>query len=276
MIELKPLSKFFDEKDLLDIIQCNSQDFAFVSGSLIQGMGNENSDLDVFVVTRDFDNVHHPTDIVYDENIKTTFDLINGITCDIEYWPLKVIEDLINQINDIDFDDTSIRTFNQIKIEGYSSGQLTSFLHRFIMGIPIANINLFNELKTKLNINNYLKLKTRIYVNIVDNDYYDIIGNTNKGDIETALILAREVIIKTIGAYVCFKGQSIDRDKWAYYNLRELAKENAEDKDLLKEVDKVLFFTNLNEESQLIDNVEDILFLINKIINKIGNENGGI
>ncbi|WP_428832263.1 nucleotidyltransferase domain-containing protein [Caldifermentibacillus hisashii] len=52
MIELKPISKSISEDEILKCVSYTSNDFVFVSGSLIEGLGNKKSDLDIFVITQ--------------------------------------------------------------------------------------------------------------------------------------------------------------------------------------------------------------------------------
>ncbi|MEX3625414.1 nucleotidyltransferase domain-containing protein [Viridibacillus arvi] len=276
MIELKPINKQIDEKEILNLLNLKGNELVFLSGSLIQGIGNRFSDIDIFVVVEDFEELKKDETIVYNhDDIKTTFSSILGIGCDIEYWPLSTVKEIFNQINNLDKSDIDSPTLTQLDIKGYSLNSLTSFVHRFLVGKPIHNANIYDELKASTNLDKFYQFMTRYYINLVDGFYNDATGNLDKGEYETALYLARDILIKTISAYVFSQNVTLDREKWAYLNLKNISKENKEAARILQKVDKVLFYKNLETAEDLKENAEQIIILINNIINIISKEHGG-
>ncbi|MGH0601573.1 hypothetical protein [Bacillus mycoides] len=271
MIELLPISKTIPKDDILRCVNYNANDLVFTSGSLIEGIGNEKSDLDIFVVVADFARLKTDSTITYDnDSFKVAFTNINGIGGDIEYWSLSSLESLIDQLNSIDFTDTTKRSLSQLKVGKSDFETLASFLHRFINSKCVFNSDLYNNYYKKLNLNNYFSLMTRYYVNMVDNSYEDITGNLQKGELETALIISRNTLIKATAAYIFSKHESVDRDKWVYIKLKALSKENLEVLEVLNKFNDLYFSRSTTSKLELERLVEDYVLFINKIIKLCG------
>lgn len=273
MIVLSPLSRSISKADILSQINHKKDDIVFASGSLIQGIGNDKSDLDLFVITERFNEID--SDFTYEQqNYKVGFNRISGVDCDIEYWLMDVVEQLIDQVNQIDFYDLNIRSFNQIKIKGYNTPVLTSFLHRFIVSENIHNVQRHSELYEKLNKENYYRLMSRIYVNHVDNAYDDVIGNLEKQEYETAYLIVRETLLLAMTAYVFSMHQTTDRTKWTYKIMKDIAAEDSKTAEILHLCNQVLL-PDLMTRDSLENRTEKTLSLINSIITTI-NETGGV
>ncbi|WP_346200180.1 hypothetical protein NSQ96_16795 [Caldifermentibacillus hisashii] len=143
------------------------------------------------------------------------------------------------------------------------------------MSKPVYNHDLYNRKKNKINLNNYFKLMTRVVVNLIDNSYEDIIGNFQKGELETALIIAKDTLIKAITAYVYSNHKSIDRGKWAYIKLKSLSFENDEALEILNKFNQLYFFSNMNDISEIEKLIEEYIYFINRIIELAGKKLGG-
>ncbi|OMD34793.1 hypothetical protein BSK56_33450, partial [Paenibacillus borealis] len=210
---------------------------------------------------------------VYDNaGVKVTFKKIENIPCDIEYWPWEVLEEIIEQINNIDFNDLNKRTINQLKIPGYTIHQLSSFLHRFLIGKPLSNEKEFNRLSEKLNRDNYYKLMARVYIGFIDNDYSDIIGNLENNEVETSILIARSTLVKASIAYIFSKKKSINKEKWAYIHMRALAETDNVSMNIFNDYRSYLFKDlNTMTNKNLIMHVEDLLNFINHLIENAEN-----
>jgi hypothetical protein len=277
MIELTQISKSIAIEKILEKVNYCSDDFVFLSGSLIQEIGNIKSDLDVFVVVNNFERLKKETSIVYNHNaLKVAFTNIDGIGCDIEYWSLSEVIMLLKQLNSINFNDSTKRTLNQLSINGTDFEHLSSFLHRFIVSKPIYNESLYEEYKTKINLENYFRLMARCYINTIDNSYDDIIGNLIKGELETSLILAKNTLITVITVYLYSKNISLDREKWAYLLLKKLSDLDDESLEILNQFNKLYFEGVINSGDAYEKKVEDCLYFINNVIKQAGKNLGGI
>ncbi|UAC48078.1 hypothetical protein K6959_16070 [Bacillus aquiflavi] len=236
-------------------------------------MGNARSDLDIFLLNNK-SVLESLNKVDYDfSEFKNGFKNINNFGCDIEYWDIDYIEELFEQINNIDFSNTNIRSLNLLDIEKSSLERSTSFIHRLLVSKCIKNEEAYNKLKSNLKVNNYYKLMVRLYINNVDNLFDDIIGNYEYEEYETAVMIARSALLKTLGAYLFSQRVSIDRDKWILMKLKGLSKANREASSIYMRGREILFTIN---NSDLMTNVEDILELNNEIIETIQGNLGGI
>lgn len=270
MINLKAIGKQIEKQDLLAKIPVRENDILFISGSLIEGIGNENSDLDIFILTDSEFQVVSKDSYTSEFQINS-FYVINDIQCDVEIWKLSILEELITQINEIDFNNLDQRTFNQINVNEIPFMTLMSLLHRVLVGIPLNNAEKLKSYIDKLNWENYYILLQRMYVNLIDNSFDDIIGNFKSGEYPTALLLARQNLIKAVIVLLLSKNVSIDREKWALIKFEELVTADNELSIIYKKTINLLFEKALLNEESIKENIEDIISLINKIIRISGN-----
>lgn len=274
LIYLAALNKHISKKQILDTFGYGSEDLIYVGGSLIEGLGNNYSDLDVFVLTKDLNNHDITADYKF-SSTKVAFSRIEGINCDIEYWPLPVIEDLFTQFNQMDFSDTSVRVVNQLSIDT-SADQLVSTVNRLINGVAIYNEEKVTQLIQSLKIEHFYRWMVRYYVNCVDNSFDDIIGNLEAGQYEVSVMVAREMCLALIRAYLYSKEIAIDRDKWIYPKLAKLAETDSQAKKVLKDFTYLYFQFPLQEKEDYKNNVETMVRFSHKIIQMIEQNLGGL
>jgi hypothetical protein len=277
-IEIKQKNIVIDKKDIVKILNFENQDLIFLSGSLIEGsinvlskgMGNKLSDIDVFILSDDIENIKSSI-LDYDRNyLKTQFKKLYGINFDIEIYSKQIILDLIKQLNEYNFDD-NIRTFNALKLpNGFNLFDFTSFIHRFLNSISIYNEDKLEEIKHTLNESNYFKLMKRIAINQVDLYYEDVVGNIETGQFEVAVNTARRILLETIKAYIFHKKTSIDRDKWIPLKIKNLAEYDKEAAIVYTKFKKLYFEEKLDNDISLQANAEKIIDFSNNLINKIG------
>ncbi|MFB5089478.1 nucleotidyltransferase domain-containing protein [Psychrobacillus sp. PGGUH221] len=251
-------------KEILERIEYKESDIIFLSGSLIEGIGNSKSDLDVFILTDSF-NSYRETE--YEKkHRKTEFFLINELQCDVEIWDITAIYSILQQLDSINLSDTKLRTANSLNYENINIESIFSFFHRFIMGQPLINFKGFNDLLNSLNKDNYFTLLNRWNVNIIDLMYEDIVGNMKKGEYETAYIILNTAMIKSLLSYLSYKGVSTDRDKWAYINMKNLSIIDPETKTILEEFQKLFF--EREDFQKIEENCKKRIKFINKLIRK--------
>lgn len=266
-----------EKKEILNLLEYEEDDIIFISGSIIEGFSNKYSDLDVYILKNNFFHMNL-NGMDYNSNMhKSRFqELSTGMQCDIEYWPLKVIKILIDKIKNINFEDLSIRTSNQLSIEGYSVEQLGSFIHRFVNSNVIYNEEKFNNLRKELDLNKFCKLMSRKHINILDNKYEDIIGNLESHDVETALISARNLLFELMIAYIYSEKYTIDRTKWVIKKMESISCENEVSRGVLNRFKGLYCYTNLNNENDIRFNVQNILEFSTRVITLIEKNLGGI
>ncbi len=171
--------------------------------------------------------------------------------------------------------DTNTRTYNFLDLpEGFDLLKFTSFIHRFMNGIPIYNIENFDKIRLFFKTENYFKLMKRIAVNKVDIYYEDVVGNLENNQFEVAAMVARTILLETIKAYIFHKKTSIDRDKWIPLKIKNLSDFDIESAEIYRQFKRLFFEAKLDDEKSLKNNAEEILSFSNEIILNIGNEGG--
>lgn len=279
-IEIKQRNIIMNKNDILEILNYEKEDIIFLSGSLIEGsinkfsegMGNKLSDIDVFILSDDINKIEKSI-LDYDKDyLKTQFKRLHGISIDIEIYSKQLILQLMEQLNKYNFNDSK-RTFNILSLpNGFDLFNFTSFVHRFLNGMPIYNEELFDEIKFRFNKDNYFKLMTRISVNKIDISYEDVIGNIQSGQLEVAVSIARNILLETMKAYIFHMKNSLDRDKWIILKIKNLAEHHEESHKIYKKFKRLYFEEKLDDDKCLQINAEEIIGFSNEIINKIGQE----
>lgn len=260
-------------KTILRNLVLTNEDFVYVSGSVIEGHGNKKSDLDIYVISHDIESVSSNTNITYNSNgVLTAFSKINEVSCDIEYWDVRNLNNLITQLDNINLTDLNMRVFNSLNVGTIGFEDLLSFLHRFLKSQSIYNESIYNKYIDNLNDDTYFKISSLAHINLIDNFYDDITGNLQNEEYETALILANKTILKAMVVYLLGHKVSIDREKWLYIKLNQLSEYNFEAKNILDQFKELYFKSNLKTKSDYEEKTEQIIEFINKVIS-LSNKN---
>lgn len=277
VINIGPFFAPINRDEILQLVSYKKEDFIFISGSLIEGAGNRYSDLDIFVLSKDFSTIN-TKQIQYNfDDKKVQFKTLNGyLGCDIEYWPVQVLEEAIRQINKINFNDTQAFSLNQIKITNYKFNEVASLIHDVLNGVVIFNEEAFLDLRNTLNIENYYRLMARFYINLADNQYEDVIGNLDNNQPYTALISARELLFNALYAYMFSRGVSMDRTKWLYYKINELSQKDVETEKVLHRFMELYCEQSLSTPKRVAKNAEEVLAFFNELVSLVEAKLGGV
>ena len=195
----------------------NDRCFIFVAGSLYEGFGNRDSDLDIYVICESVENISFPKTAKENEIIIRKKQCIihwyeeAQIKYDIEYHTLKELRDAIQQLNSI-----TVNDFEQIEPIEESTFEL---LHRFKCSLPIEGKQKYYEL---YNITNFSKLSLQMSI-IKRHKYYgimeDIKGAFNDGDYGTAFCALRNAVEMIIIAYLACFDLTNPNEKWLYRKI---------------------------------------------------------
>lgn len=277
-IDLPQRNLSFEKDELLKELKYYKNDIIFLSGSLIEGvinktsmgMGNCFSDIDIFILAEDIDS-YNGDDVTYEKkNIKAHFQKFKGVSVDIEIYDKKLIRDLLGKLSQIDFSDINQRTYNLLELPSeFDINLFLSFVHRLTNSIVIYNELEYREIRKNVDKDKYHRFMRRFYMNSVENNYEDVVGNIENSQGEVAVTIARTMILKTIGAYIFFKNESIDREKWIPLKLKNLSSLCKESKDIYNQFCHLYFNSSLLTHENRINNAEELLMLSNSIISKI-------
>lgn len=272
------INRKLDINKLIDRIQPNSNDILFVAGSLIEGemskhssgMGNINSDIDIFIIT---DDMEYYNDVVYDEGFcKTTFFGLDGNSFDVEIYEYKEVIYFIEKLRKIDFEDKDIDnicTLNLFDLNYSMLNQYMSFIHRIINSKPIYNCDKYYNIREQICEKNYYLYNVRYNINQVDLYYEDIVGYIEEKQGILAVCLARKLMFYAIGAFLFANNISFDREKWIPLLLENLSKENEKLKEIFESFKQLSFGVDLKNNSDYINNAKEILNWIDCLISNL-------
>lgn len=264
--------------DIKEKIDIKEEDIAFLSGSLIESiikktsknMGNRLSDIDVFIITKNIESYNGNRLDIKGKRHKTLFRKINNINLDIEIYDEETIHSLINQLNK--YEPTIInKKINSIIKPPEEIGlfNFCSFLHRMLNSICLYNENKYEILKDSVRWNLYYKFMTRLSINKVENMFDDIIGNLEVMEYEVALILARDMLLETIKAYIFYNKESVDRKKWISLKFYDISRKDLYTKELYDKFVELNFYNSIKSNSQYEENIKAIIRFSNKLIDEI-------
>lgn len=277
------INKEINVEKLAEILSLNPNDIAFIGGSLVEGsindmskgMGNRLSDIDVFILKNkdSLADVKCSDNLDYNSNnMIVKFYSFDGISIDTEIHSLEIINDIIKQLNAIDFnncEDTK-RLKNWIKTpKNFDLKKFLSFLHRLYYSIPIFNEVGYNEFKNSINFDNYFKYMSLFYISKLDVRYEDVIGNIESQQYIVAVEGAREILRYTMLSYLFSKKQSLDREKWIPLRMKNIASQDNASAKIFKRYYSLMFGSVMNSDSEFKNNAEEILDFSNYVIRQI-------
>lgn len=220
--------------------------YVYVSGSLMEGFGNQTSDVDVYVICNvipeDFSIGYDNSGESYLWEGKTLVrNLIHEqVRFDFEYWTLKDFNNAVRQLQEFD-----INKINHI--ERISDSDIV-LLHRLKYARPLINIEGFLEFYSTIPFENLgfyqaVTLSER-FTSFVE----DIQGALLSEDFGSAFFMVRRLVELATVSHLAIHGETNPNLKWMYRKLLRY-QEQSEDHDLLE---KYMYFqTHSFEQSSV-------------------------
>ncbi len=201
----------------------NTQDVsvrsAWLAGSIIEGLGNCGSDIDIYVAVNNLDDLNNYVSSC--EQFKICVFYHNNRRLDYEYWSLDSINRLVNRLNTISLYDEStniLDTFSENEID---------FLHRIFHSLPIYGNETLHEIQAGINRTsfiNYMLENKRIYV---DDAYDDALGMCESGNYKSAALRAQYTLGGAVDMYLYSNGLTNTKDKHRIRLFEKLAKSDS-------------------------------------------------
>lgn len=240
----------FDEKQILDFLiedgLITIDDIVYLSGSLVEsavnlkysGMGNEESDLDIFIIKKDNDFAINNSNGYKRRHKITIFKKYFNIQCDIEIYRFSDVCELLNNLNKIQFSE-QVRTPNLLpRPVGWNQRDVKSFINRLNYSIVIQNEQQYQLLQSNFNLVVYSKYSMQLIINEIDSLIADVWGNLKPESYDVALYLARNAFIKLLEFMLYSEYQTVDRTKWIIFKGLIFVSDNEEYLRLYKELFK--------------------------------------
>lgn len=234
----------------------DERDIFFIGGSLVEGYGNDSSDLDVFILCE------NPS--LYNNNaLYGNVPIISFIgeeyRYDIEIWEKNIVEDLIEKLNKYYSPKKDYRYF--------FTDQSYELLHNISIGIPIINEIKFNSLQNLIDKQRLRDSNLAVRLSKYNNELEDLEGCYKSRCKKSILLLTRRLLNTAMHALVCYYGDTNNKEKWLSIKIDRYVK----DKDL---VDKYwqLIIQPIDIDKDLENYMNDVLMYTNETIFRIQNK----
>jgi hypothetical protein len=222
-------SRGFDLRQLTDNLELDSSDIAYVTGSILDGTGDSQSDLDVYVLTSEASFERRKTAFAAERSYQQTrrdFGIIylpvGGIETDVEYHRVQKFLDLFEALEAFDpMDPGQInKTFDSLgRFERLEALEL---LHRFRIAEPFANEQNFLALREKFDERKFFLWNTNHCLVQVADMQKEVFRSLTSEDHESAYLKLTRLFDALIDAFLFSSRQSLDRWKWRLPKLRAL------------------------------------------------------
>lgn len=229
------------------IIKVESRQIVFAYISRLEGLGNNSSDIDIYVIS---DEV--PGREVANENEKTFIDVVDlgRTSLDIEYWSTKKADDLIDALN--------IKNYEKVGMDELK------FLHRLSIGVNIYEDKLTQAYRDRINKVNIQECLYLIYrkgaVNLMD----DAIKLFYAEDYVTALSIARAALEQSLAVSNTTHGKLNMKRKWV---PKIFVDNNGYNEGILERYMNLQVYCNITKEN-ISQYVEGIIELTQDILSK--------
>lgn len=208
-------------------IQPEDIESAWLAGSLVEGLGNPGSDIDIYVIVKDLEVLQHSTK--RDEQFHIDIHYFNDRRLDYEYWSVQSISRVNDVLMTLPVNDESkniLDTFAEHEVD---------FIHRLYHSVPLINYPKVEDLRrtfSQQRFVRYLMENKRIYI---DDAFDDSAGMFEVGHFRSAALRARFTVENAVDMFLYSYGITNPKDKHRIRLLTQLAKENS---DLTKLVDQ--------------------------------------
>ncbi|MGZ2744885.1 hypothetical protein [Burkholderia stagnalis] len=201
---------------VIGAIPTDSMHTAWVSGSLVEGLGNPSSDVDIFVALEgDYLSPDIPT--TRRDTDHGIFAMVqDGVRYDVEFWTLKNIRLLGAKLCSLPIDDPKI---NNLHFLNYWE---TEFIHRLLIGVPLVNEDNFLKLRGEIDYRRFSRFLMDTAIRRCDDAFDDAIGMTRAGQIRMAALRAREALGFSVDALLHAHGVTNDKAKFRLAKLEKL------------------------------------------------------
>ncbi|WP_130401878.1 hypothetical protein [Thalassococcus sp. S3] len=194
---------------LLALIAPGPNDLVVWSGSLLEGFGNETSDIDVYVIADDITHRPGVRSPFFDGADIVSANVVGKTRIDVNYMPSNAVNGAILALNSFDEFDDSRTKFDTEVLE---------FLHRMSFAVPLNVDEVPQRLRpSKAALSNYISATKLDNANSYK---ADSIGAARKGDLHTAILCERLRIRSLVDVLLAKNSETNTRfEKWRFAKL---------------------------------------------------------
>jgi hypothetical protein len=187
----------------------------FLSGSIIEGYGNANSDLDVYVI---YPGAIPPlqADFKTGQNL-ISMEYTTNWRLDVESWAKDQIFAVAQRLHPLSEDWNQYLAMNMNDVD---------LAHGFQIGIPILHSEHFQELRQAFDFEHVSRMIMQRALLLYFGVQEDAAGALDAKQYGAALLMARRAVQLAIDIWVAFHGETNTRDKWRFFKLEKLGDQN--------------------------------------------------
>ncbi|MBF0307488.1 MAG: nucleotidyltransferase domain-containing protein [Alphaproteobacteria bacterium] len=193
---------------------------AWLSGSLVEGLGNPSSDVDIFVALPGLISEDLPlTRRGEDHGILGLVE--GGVRYDVEYWPHADIMNLKRKLDQLPINDPQR---NNLHFLTYWESE---FIHRLLVGSPLLNEEEFRRLQGLFDAARFARYLMDTAIRRADDAFDDAVGMLRAGQMRMAALRARDALGFSADALLHAHGVTNDKTKFRLAKLDRLADTHA-------------------------------------------------
>ena len=185
----------------------------YLSGSLVAGLGNPWSDIDLFAIT---DREATGPFVRHASTNDTSAHFVNGRRVDYEFWRPAQVRRLAERLSEV-------RIGSGKEIQGTTFLLIEEcFIHRLRIGVPLLNREQFIAYQALFDFDLFRAYQTEDVIRYTDALHEDVCGMLEGGDTDVALLRARDLVEGAVDAYCHRLGNTDPTRKWRIMFLEAL------------------------------------------------------
>lgn len=241
--------------------EVNDVKYVYMTGSLLEGFGNEKSDIDIYVICdikdakSKFEQQENSISIHLEDKIINNINF-NGYRFDFEYWDIKKFVNLISKLNNYDF---TVEQFNS----RFTDDEI-DFLHRLKNATPLVNSQEFKHLQNNINFKHLSGYQIIEYSETFDNHIEDLEGAVLSKDFLTVYRLSLIILEISINSYLSTYNQTNPSKKWFLRKIKNYEEKNNHDELLSKYLNFNSYKFDQNTILDFMDSIIDFTTTLNK------------
>jgi predicted nucleotidyltransferase len=217
----------FSFRELADRLGLESLDVAYVTGSILDGLGDSQSDLDIYILTSEAGFERRSGTFASErkrQQQRRRFGIIyipiGDVEIDVECHPIQKFSDLFAALDAVDLTDPEEIDQSFDSLGRHDRLEALELLHRFRIARPFANEESFQALRSLFNDRKFFLWNTHNCLIQVSDAQKEVRRSLKNGDYESAYLKLCRLYDVLIDAYLFSNGQSLDRWKWRLPKLR--------------------------------------------------------
>jgi hypothetical protein len=197
-------------EDVCAKLQLAGDDVLFAAGSLVEGLGNEKSDVDLLLVTSRPDSSFSFTAL----NDVTL--IVGNCVIDVRVMQRAAVDELVHRFNDWASQSRPLHAAT-----GFAEDE-RRFLYRLRHGRPLFGAEGYRQLQTRIDAADLARHRLTCARNSAGTIQIDLAGFRSSGDPYSMLFAAQDVLANTVDALLAAHGYAVPISKWRLRLLEKL------------------------------------------------------